>query len=304
VLRALGLGDLLTALPALRGLARAFPDHRRVLAAPSVLEPLVRLAGAGEEIVDEVVDTGPLAPLDPSLHGAAVAVNLHGRGPQSHRVLLDAAPARLIAFAHPAVPESAEGPPWAAGEHEVLGWCRLLQASGIPTDPSALDLPAPPVSAPAGATVVHPGAGAAEKRWPASRWAELAIAVSAVGHRVVVTGSAEEAGLAQEVATAAGLPQEAVLAGRTDLLGLASVVAGARQVLSGDTGIAHLATALGTPSVVLFGPVPPSAWGPPPDRPQHVALWSGPEGLLEITVDQVLAAAGVGRHGVSPRRTR
>jgi ADP-heptose:LPS heptosyltransferase len=69
-------------------------------------------------------------------------------------------------------------------------------------------------------------------------------------------------------------------------------VAGAALVLCGDTGIAHLATALGTPSVVLFGPVPPSLWGPPPDRPQHVALWADPDGLLDLTVDQVLAAAG------------
>lgn len=80
MLRALGLGDLLTSVPALAALADAFPDHRRVLAAPSALGPLARLSGA----VDEVVGSAPLAPLDRSLHGAAVAVNLHGRGPQSH----------------------------------------------------------------------------------------------------------------------------------------------------------------------------------------------------------------------------
>jgi ADP-heptose:LPS heptosyltransferase len=49
-------------------------------------------------------------------------------------------------------------------------------------------------------------------------------------------------------------------------------------VLSADTGIAHLATALGTPSVVLFGPTSPARWGPPADRPQHRALWAGRHG--------------------------
>jgi ADP-heptose:LPS heptosyltransferase len=66
----------------------------------------------------------------------------------------------------------------------------------------------------------------------------------------------------------------------------------------GDTGVAHLATALGTPSVVLFGPTAPARWGPPPDRPIHRVLWAGAEGdphadrpdpgLLRIGVDDVL----------------
>jgi ADP-heptose:LPS heptosyltransferase len=72
-------------------------------------------------------------------------------------------------------------------------------------------------------------------------------------------------------------------------------------VICGDTGIAHLATAYGTPSVVLFGPVSPRHWGPPPGRPQHQALWAGytgdtfadrPDpGLLRITTADVLDAA-------------
>jgi ADP-heptose:LPS heptosyltransferase len=80
---------------------------------------------------------------------------------------------------------------------------------------------------------------------------------------------------------------------------LAALVADARLVVSGDTGIAHLATAFVTPSVVLFGPTPPFTWGPPGSGP-HVALWAGrlgdphgqtiDPGLLAITVDDVLAA--------------
>jgi ADP-heptose:LPS heptosyltransferase len=78
------------------------------------------------------------------------------------------------------------------------------------------------------------------------------------------------------------------------------VVATASLVVCGDTGVAHLATAYATPSVVLFGPTPPAYWGPP-DRPWHRSLWTGgtgdphgdaPDpGLLEIAVDDVVAAA-------------
>ena len=70
------------------------------------------------------------------------------------------------------------------------------------------------------------------------------------------------------------------------------MVAAAGRVVCGDTGIAHLATALGTPSVVLFGPVPPAEWGPPPDRP--VTSRCGPAGRPHAnSVDPGLLAISV-----------
>jgi ADP-heptose:LPS heptosyltransferase len=276
VYRALGLGDFLTAVPALRALRRALPGHRVVIVAPRGIAPLAQLSGA----IDEVVDVMALAPLPSSLHGADVAVNLHGAGPQSHRLLLATSPRQLIGFANSAVPEHA-GPSHDPTEHEVARWCRLLSASGISADPQDLDLPIPPWPAPAaaeGATVVHPGAASAARRWPAERWAAVVRAETAVGHRVLITGSRAERPLARQVAAGAGLPDSAVLAGRTDLRALTAVVAAARRVASGDTGVAHLATAFATPSVTLFGPTPPSLWGPPPDRPWHMVLWAGRSG--------------------------
>jgi ADP-heptose:LPS heptosyltransferase len=292
--RALGLGDLLTGVPALRGLARAFPEHRVVLAAPAALAPLAALSGA----VETVVGVEPLGPLPGALHGADVAVNLHGRGPESHALLLASGPRRLIAFARPEL--GVTGPCWRADEHEVARWCRLLDASGIEADPGDLDLPAPAVPvAPgvAGATVIHPGAASGARRWPAERFAEVARSERAAGRRVVLTGGPGEQPLAAGVAHAAGLGREAVLAGRTGPAELAAVIAAAGRVVCGDTGVAHLATALRTPSVVLFGPTPPALWGPPADRPWHRALWAGrtgdpharaPDpGLLTITVADV-----------------
>jgi ADP-heptose:LPS heptosyltransferase len=62
-------------------------------------------------------------------------------------------------------------------------------------------------------------------------------------------------------------------------------------VICGDTGVAHLATAYGTPSVVLFGPMPPALWGPPPERRQHLVLWRGTGGLSNISTAEVYDAA-------------
>ncbi len=131
------------------------------------------------------------------------------------------------------------------------------------------------------------------------------------GLRVVVTGSAAERPLASYVATTAGLPDDAVLASRTTLSQLSAMVADASLVVCGDTGIAHLATAYGTPSVVLFGPVSPQHWGPPPQRPQHIVLWAGSTGdtfsdqpdpgLLRITTAEVIAAAERLTNGVGDR---
>ncbi|MCZ4495977.1 MAG: glycosyl transferase, family 9 [Thermoleophilia bacterium] len=307
--RALGVGDLLTGVPALRALAGAFPDHRLVLAAPASLAPLVRLAG----VAGTLLDSRAFAPLNVPLirHGIThvdVAVNLHGRGPQSHRVLRGTNPDRMIGFEDPIRHHGAPAAPiWHEDEHEVHRWCRMLEEHGIPTDADDLEIEAPgPELAAAhgpdvvGSTVLHVGAASGARQWPAARFAEVARSELAAGRSVVFTGSGQERPLAERAAAAAGAPPTSVLAGSTDLEELAAIVAGARAVVCGDTGVAHLATALRTPSVVLFGPTPPRLWGPPPSRPWHVPLWSGsvgdphadvPDpGLLRITAPDVLTA--------------
>src|SRR5881628_1580038 len=113
-LRALGLGDLLTAVPALRGLRRHYPDARLVLAAPARYRELALLTGA----VDEVVPTAGLGDVTPPGRPPALAVNLHGSGPQSVEHLLALAPLALLSHRHPMFPDL-EGPPWQDDVHEV-----------------------------------------------------------------------------------------------------------------------------------------------------------------------------------------
>jgi ADP-heptose:LPS heptosyltransferase len=299
VLRALKLGDFLTGVPAYRALRRAHPRAEIVLAAPRALAPLVELVGGA---LDRIVDAAPLAPLAPELHGADLGVNLHGKGPQSHRVLLAAAPRALIAFRNGEIAESADGAEYVVDEHEVARWCRLLAHAGIAADPSELDLLPPPVLVPRrirGATIVHPGASSEARRWPVERWIAVARAEQRIGRNVVITGGPDEVARARAVADGAGIPSTHVYAGRTTLRELAALVAAAGRVVCGDTGVAHLATAYRRPSVVLFGPIPPTAWGPP-QRPYHRVLWNGTTGdphadrvdpgLLAIPVERGLAA--------------
>lgn len=297
VLRALGLGDFLTGVPALRALCAAFPDHQIVLAAPAAFRPLVRLA----RVADRLHPTDGLDDLRWPWPPPEIAVNLHGRGPQSHRLLLELGPQRLVGFGCDEA--GVAGPSWRPDEHEVTRWCRLVtEALDVPADPTDLRLP-PPADAPLvdGSVVIHPGAAFAARQWPVERFAEVAAWAASTGRNVVVTGSAAERGTAERVAAGAGLPAASVFAGQTTMLELAALVAAASLVICGDTGVAHLATAYRTPSVVLFGPVPPRQWGPPAGGP-HVALWRGgvpgnPWGssvdpaLLQISVDDVVGAA-------------
>lgn len=303
ILRARGLGDLLIAVPALRALTRAFPRHRRVLAAPAELAPLLTLIESEEgRCVEGLVDVRGVDDDAAKLPRAPeVAVNLHGRGPRSHRLLLASDPACLIAFRHPDVPDTERMPAWREDEHEIDRWCRLLRESGIETDPDEYWITRPGAPVPPrvrGATLIHPGASSAARRWPAERWAAVAAAEVEAGRDVFLTGSAAECVLCEEVAAAASLPADRVLAGRTGLLELAAMVAAAGALACADTGVAHLASALQVPSVIVFGPNSPRHRGPPPHT-IHRPLWAGREGdpdadtpdpgLLEIDAATVIA---------------
>jgi ADP-heptose:LPS heptosyltransferase len=291
VLRALGLGDFLTGIPAYRAIAAAFPEHRRWLAAPPAIEPLLPLV----PMFHGLLPTEPLGPIRGAFRCPEVAINLHGRGPDSHRTLLALAPGRLIAFHHPDVPESAGSPLWCDKEHEVSRWCRLLQEEGMHADPNRLSI-GRPVAVGAlrpGFTLIHPGAASAPRRWPIERWAAVARGELSAGRPLLLTGGPLEQDLVLQLADRLGLPSHCC-AFDQNLYGLASLVARAGLVLCGDTGVAHLATALRRPSVVLFGPTSPARWGPPSNRPWHRVLWAGAEGDLHAdTADSCLLQISV-----------
>jgi ADP-heptose:LPS heptosyltransferase len=98
------------------------------------------------------------------------------------------------------------------------------------------------------------------------------------------------------------MPTETVLAGELALDAFAGIIAAADLVISADTGAAHLATAYGIPSVVIFGPAPREEWGPPASGP-HIVLTDASQrlgdtfsaipdpALLAITPAHVLEAA-------------
>jgi ADP-heptose:LPS heptosyltransferase len=165
--------------------------------------------------------------------------------------------------------------------HEVERALDLAASAGFPLPPGddrALRIrehgPAgrPP---PAGDyVVVHPGASVPARAWEPAANAALVTALADAGRRVVVTGAPAERELTARVA-GAPRPEVTDLGGQTTLPELASVLAGARCVVVGNTGPAHLAAAVGAPVVSLFAPtVPAVRWRP----------WQVPHELLYVDV--------------------
>jgi hypothetical protein len=241
-----GLRGFLDRVPAYRALAWAFPRYRRVLVCDDAVLPLVPYAGAFEE----AVVAEPSAALATALAGPAVAVNLQGRGPSSHRRLLALQPGRLVAFAHPSVPESRRGATWRAGEPARERWCRLLSAYGLAADADDVELipparPVPPFVR--GATLVHPGDPHGADRWPAMYWIAVARAERRAGRSVVIAGGSDDVELANTVAAGAAIEPERVFAGRVSALELAALVAAAASVVTSDPGVGQLALSLRKP---------------------------------------------------------
>jgi ADP-heptose:LPS heptosyltransferase len=294
MLRALKLGDLLVAVPAVHGIRRANPEHRLVLAVPGWLEPIVDMVPGIDALLPTPGLDGPL----PLRSGRVdTVVNLHGNGPESRGVLEVLAARRRVGHRSPGW----DGPDWQVGIHERERWARLVRAHGMPAEAGdlAIDRPAAPSTAP-GCVVVHVGAFYGSRRWPVPRFARVVRFLRAQGERVVLTGSTAERERALQVASLAGAPVDTVLAGVLDLGAFAALIASAALVVSADTGAAHLASAYAIPSVVIFGPAPPEEWGPP-ENGRHIVLTdarlrrgetfgSEPDpALLAVTVDDVLS---------------
>jgi len=121
---------------------------------------------------------------------------------------------------------------------------------------------------------IHPGAGAPVKLWRNEAWAQVADTLTKrYGAKIILTGSAEEnpfcRAIAEDMTT-----KPIVAAGETSLGELAAIMARCQLVLGVDSGPLHLAVAVGTPTVHLFGPVDSLTFGPWGDPARHLVVTS------------------------------
>jgi len=296
VLRALALGDLLCAVPFFRALRARHPTARiSLLGLPWASAFVDRFDRYLDALVAFPGWPGiPEVPFEPARtvrflaasqrHPPDLAIQAHGSGLDVNAfvVLLGA---RATAGYHLPGRDAPAGAwiPYPGTLPEVRRHLALAAALGAddadarlewPVRPSDLEALASAVAPerlqPGAYAVVHPGASVPIRRWPARRFAAVADALAVHGLRVVLTGNAEEAATTAAVAGAMrSTPLD--LAGVTSLGGLGALLAGARIVVSNDTGVAHLAEATGTMTVRIFRASDPARWAAL-DRTRHAAL--------------------------------
>jgi len=253
------LGDVLQAVPALRGLRAAVPGATLVFAGqPRIGRLLVAL-----DVVSEARGFDSLGlemlftdePLPESLIRFAARferiVSWFASHDPRYRARL-ATLARDVVVASP-LPDD-ETPVWRHLAATLQPW-----AVAVLDTPAALRVAAAPATR--GPLVVHPGAGGAWKQWPVERFAEVIAAVTA--HRtlpVVVHQGPADAAAAGALLSRIGRVAERLV--EPELTALAHVLAGARAYLGGDSGVSHLAAAVGAPSVILFPPATRRRWAP------------------------------------------
>jgi len=176
---------------------------------------------------------------------------------------------------------------WPTYGHEIERLLCLTDHLGVPRRGTRLDFPLNMADRAAALRLlpdigntpfacIHPGAQLASRRWPADRFAAVADALADRGLAIVLTGTVGEAGLTAQVA--AQMRHGAIdLAGCTSLFTLGALIERCQLLVCNDTGVSHIAAALGTRSVIVGSSSEVERWAPL-DHDRHRMLWRSPAG--------------------------
>jgi len=283
------LGDLLLALPALRALRARHPAARVTAVVNEALRGLVAATGIADRTA--ALESADAAAL---FGGERLPTWLAGRPSVYSWLAADDAGvrARVAGAVRSARFIRVERGPGTT--HAAVAYARAVEASAeadalaaaatlvVPVS-AAVDEAWRPLTGPV--LAVHPGAGARAKRWDIAGFVQLAHWWRAGGGSVVALAGPAEAG----EPTALGTPEIR----DWSLVDLAAVLSRAALYVGNDSGVSHLAGAVGAPGVVLYGPTDPRRWRPAAGRLVALrARTSGPDGipLSALPAARVIAA--------------
>jgi ADP-heptose:LPS heptosyltransferase len=326
VFRALQLGDMLCAVPALRALRGAMPRaHIALIGLPWAQQFADRFSGYIDEFIP--FPGHPLLPEQPVRHeGLArfytslcarefgLAIQLHGSGDITNDIVSGFGARAIAGYCRgePAPRDRAILLPYPETGAEPERLLRLMETLGA--EPAGLDLEFPlspedeneldtsGVLKKLDGTdyfCIHPGARQREKCWPPQRFAEVGDRLAAeFGLTPVLTGSASEADLTAEVA--AHMHRKPVDAAAPISIGaMAALMRKARLLLCNDTGVSHIAAGLKLKSVVVFSKADIARWAPL-DRHSHRCIWDPDAQRASVVLQHARALLS----GTAPSRQR
>jgi ADP-heptose:LPS heptosyltransferase len=299
IVRATRLGDFMCAVPMLRSLRQALPEAEITLIALPFARELVQRYPYLDRWADYPGYPGTreipfnadrtLAFLNTQRRRRYdLAIQLHGSGVFTNPLTLLLGARHTVGFTREedlgmGLDHWVVYPDHGHEIHRVLTMATLL---GTPNTGTHLDFPHTPHDHLAAIDLlkkhaidqqrpligVHPGAKNPTRRWPASRFAAVATTLAyALGGEIIVTGGPGEERECAIVAQAVGKHGHN-FNNQTTIGSLAALMESMSLFLTNDTGPAHVAYAVGTPSITLFGAAEPAVWGPL-DTVRHKALW-------------------------------
>lgn len=299
IIRGGAIGDFILTLPVLAALRVAFPRTQlEILGYPHIAQ-LALAGGLAEEArpIEAQALSGFFAPegvLSPDLReyfaGFAIILSyLYDPDGTFQANVARCSKAQFIAGPH--------RPDEAAGVHASDALLKPLQRLAIfEADPHPrLHLPAPPPSGIPGRIALHPGSGSEQKNWPEARWAEfLQRLVESTRHQLLLVGGEAEGARLERLARP--FPQDRVTIARSlPLVDLAGVLSRCSGFVGHDSGITHLAAALGLGGLVLWGQTNRAVWEP---RTARMKILCGPLGLSQLeaglVIDEFLARFSTG----------
>jgi lipopolysaccharide heptosyltransferase I len=288
IIKLSSIGDVVHALPVASALKLRYPEARITWAAEDWTAPLV----TGHPAIDRVVTFPAMMgwPRQPGhwwsqMRGAIrtlreeqydAAVDLQGLAKSAAISFLSKAPYRLArAGQREGAYLVSTGVPMPDDPiHAVDEYLLVAQALGAEVEPVEFRLPistearasverlllAAGVAADDPVIVVNPSAAQAWKHWPSERWSQVIDGLADLGRIVVIGTTSQASAHAAIVASADSQPID--LTGRTTLGEVAALLERARLHLAPDTGTVHMAVALGTPVVAIYGPTSAVRVGP------------------------------------------
>ena len=271
------IGDFMFSLPALHALRHSYPGARIVLLGKQWhADFLDGRSGPVDEVVvtppypgvgaapDAAVDPAPALRLMHRLRGEGVdlAVQMYGGGRYSNAFINELGARLTVGATTPGAAALDRSIPYGAFSNRRLELLQVVALAGAQPRLLARELEvtaedrrqaaeALPPAPGERIVVLHPGASDPRRRWPPAYYAEVADALAQQGATIALSGTQEEAGLAQAVsAHMHHVPVD--LSGRLSLRGLCGLLERSTMMLSNDTGPLHMALALGKPAVGIF----------------------------------------------------